>query len=317
MMHFHAWEGLMKKSLVWVLCAFAALSLAACSGSGSGASSAAASSQAASSEAAPSDASSGNTSEGASAETSGNKADSSASGATPTIDEIKKRGEFVTMTATGFPPFEYLGADGQPAGVDVDMGKLVADKLGVKYKVLDMDFGLLVEALKNGKGDMIAAGMTVTPEREEQVDFTDTYAQAGQAILVPADSTIAGADDLKKDGVTVTVQANTTGDLYVQNDLGIASPLQFKNAVECASALAAGKADAAVIDDVAAKALVKTYDGKLKVLPELATKEDYAFAIAKGHEDLVEFINGVIEEAKADGTIDKLMEQHTEASSQG
>ena len=104
--------------------------------------------------------------------------------ATPTLDAIKEKGTFTLMTATGFPPFEYLGADGQPAGVDIDVGQLVADELGVEYEVLDMDFGLLIEALKSGKGDMIGAGMTVTDERAQQVDFTVTYATAGQVLLL-------------------------------------------------------------------------------------------------------------------------------------
>lgn len=115
----------------------------------------------------------------------------------------------------------------------------------------------------------------------------------------------------------MTVQANTTGDIYVQDTLGISSPLQFKNAVECAAALAAGKADAAVIDSVAANTIVKNYEGELKVLDEMVTEENYALAIAKGQEDLVEFVNQVIEKNIENGTIDKLLEEHTALSSEG
>ena len=232
--------------------------------------------------------------------------------ATPTLDAIKEKGVFTLMTATGFPPFEYLGADGQPAGVDVDVGKMIADELGVEYKVLDMDFGLLIEALKSGKGDIIAAAMTVRGDRAKQVDFTETYAKAGQVLLLPADSPITNVEMLKSGEYTVTVQANTTGDIYTQEELGLTDLLQFKNAVECASALTAGKADAAVLDNVAANSLVKTHDGKLKVLEEMVTQEDYAMAVAPGHEDLVEFANAVIEKNK--DTITKLIEQHEAAA---
>ncbi len=232
--------------------------------------------------------------------------------ATPTLDAIKEKGEFTLMTATGFPPFEYLGADGQPAGVDIDIGKMIADELGVKYKVLDMDFSLLVEALKSGKGDIIGAAMTVRGDRASQVDFTKTYAKAGQVLLLPKDSPITKIEMLKSGDYTVTVQTNTTGDLYTQEELGLTDLLQFKNAVECATALVGGKADAAVLDNVAANSLVKTYDGQLKVLEEMVTQEDYAMAVAPGHKDLVEFVNTVIEKNK--DTITKLIEQHEAAA---
>ena len=139
----------MKKLIAFALASILTLSLTACGGASSTASSAAAASTAASASTASSAAESTSSS-------------TSTDGATPTLDAIKEKGTFTLMTATGFPPFEYLGADGQPAGVDIDVGKLVADELGVEYEVLDMDFGLLIEALKSGKGDMIGAGMTVT-----------------------------------------------------------------------------------------------------------------------------------------------------------
>ena len=295
----------MKKLIAFALASILTLGLTACGGGASSTGSSAAASTAASASTATSAADSTDASA-----TSGESA-------TPTLDAIKEKGTFTLMTATGFPPFEYLGADGQPAGVDIDVGQLVADELGVEYEVLDMDFGLLIEALKSGKGDMIGAGMTVTDERAQQVDFTVTYATAGQVLLLPADSTITNAEELKNGDCTVTVQANTTGDIYVQDTLGISSPLQFKNAVECAAALAAGKADAAVIDSVAANTIVKNYEGELKVLDEMVTEENYALAIAKGQEDLVEFVNQVIEKNIENGTIDKLLEEHTALSSEG
>ena len=197
----------MKKLIAFALASILTLSLTACGGGASStASSAAAASTAASTASSAAESTSSST---------------STDGATPTLDAIKEKGTFTLMTATGFPPFEYLGADGQPAGVDIDVGQLVADELGVEYEVLDMDFGLLIEALKSGKGDMIGAGMTVTDERAQQVDFTVTYATAGQVLLLPADSTITSAEELKSGDCTVTVQANTTGDIYVQDTLGI------------------------------------------------------------------------------------------------
>ena len=131
--------------------------------------------------------------------------------------------------------------------------------------------------------------------------------------MLPADSEITDVEQLKSGEYTVTVQATTTGDIYAQEELGLTDLLQFKNAVECASALANGKADTAVLDNVAAASLVKTYDGQLKMLEEMVTQEDYALAVAKGHEDLVELANQVIAE-NADAIAQSMTEHEAAAS---
>lgn len=228
------------------------------------------------------------------------------------IEQIKENGKLTMMTATGFPPYEYLGENGKPAGIDIDLAELVAIELGVDFEVLDMDFGLLVESLKSNKGDIIAAGMTVTEERKEQINFTTTYAYAGQVVLLPADSDIESFDDILDK--TVTVQESTTSHIYVMDELGL-SPLAFKNAVLCADALIAGKADCAVIDDTAAKLLVSSYGAdKLKFLDQPITSEEYAMGIAKGDDEFVNLVNSVIEKAIADGTLDEIIIKHAAAT---
>lgn len=228
------------------------------------------------------------------------------------IDQIKEEGKLVMMTATGFPPYEYLGEDGQPAGIDIDLAALVAKELGVDYEVLDMDFGLLVESLKAGKGDIIAAAMTVTEERMEHVAFTTTYAKAGQVILLPVGSDITSFDDILDK--TITVQESTTSHIYVEEELGLA-PISFKNAVLCAEALMGGKADCAVIDDTAAKLLVDSYgEDKLMFIDNPITQEDYAMGLAQGDEEFVEFVNSVINAAIEDGTLDELIIKHAAAT---
>lgn len=228
------------------------------------------------------------------------------------IEQIKEEGKLVMMTATGFPPYEYLGEDGQPAGIDIDLAALVAAELGVEYEVLDMDFGLLVESLKAGKGDMIAAAMSVTEERMEQIDFTMTYAKAGQVILLPVGSEITSFEDILDK--SIAVQESTTSHIYVEEELGL-STLAFKNAVLCAEALLTGKVDCVVIDDTAAKLLVSSYGAdKLMYLEELVTEEDYAMGIAKGDDEFVALVNAVIEKAIADGTLDEIIIKHAAAT---
>lgn len=225
------------------------------------------------------------------------------------MKQIEDSGVLVMMTATGFPPYEYIDENGQPAGVDIDIAQLVADKLGVELQVLDMDFNLLVDSLKGGKGQMIAAAMSATEERATQIDFSIPYHSDGQCLMIPKGSDITSADDLV--GKIVTVQEATTGHIYAEEELGL-EVMAFKNAVECANAIMNGKADAAVLDKITVDTLVSANPDKLDVLPEPLTEEEYVLGIAKDNDAFAAVVNEVLEQALADGTIDQLKEKHLE-----
>lgn len=218
-----------------------------------------------------------------------------------TVARIKEAGELVMLTNAQFPPYEYLGADQKPAGVDIRMAQAVADELGVELKVVDMDFDGLIPALTSGKGDMVAAGLTVTDERKESVDFSDTYADATQKIIVPEGSEIASVDDLA--GKTIGVQLGTTGDIYA-GDIEGATVKQYKSAIDAAMDLKNGKLDAVVVDQLPAENIVDSIEG-LAICGDPFTEEQYAIAVAKGSDDLIEVINKVIEKLEADGTVDQ------------
>ncbi|NCB28243.1 MAG: amino acid ABC transporter substrate-binding protein [Clostridia bacterium] len=244
-----------------------------------------------------------------------NPAATDTAGATPTLDAIKQKGEIVMLTNAQFPPFEYLGDDGTVKGVDPDLAQAVADKLGVKLKVVDMDFNGIVSALKSGKGDFAAAGMTITEERKKEVDFTDEYVTSSQMVVVPAGSTLT-AEDAALSGKNIAVQEGTTGDWYASGDtentgstIKDANVLRYKSGVEAGMMLAQGKADAIIIDQKPAEAIVASQNGKLILLDKKLTDEKYAFAVQKGQDDLREFINSVLAEYK-DGKVDGLITQH-------
>ena len=265
----------MKKILAFAMAAVLMLGLAACGGSGA---SAPASSAAGSASA----------SSGASGQDS--------AGGTSVVEEIQEKGVLTMMTATGFPPFEYLGEDGKPAGVDIDLAQLVADELGVELEVLDMDFNLLIESLKSGKGQLIAAGMN------------------GLILLVPKGSDIKTADDLA--GKNIAVQESTTAHIYAQEELGI-EPLAFKNANECATAVMGGKADAAILDKVPAQTLAMANPDALETVEQLLTEEEMAMGVAKGNEDLLEVVNSVLQKAMDDGTVESLTDKHLKICAEG
>ena len=210
--------------------------------------------------------------------------------------------------------FMYNGEDGKPAGVDIDLAQLVADELGVELEVLDMDFNLLIESLKSGKGQLIAAGMTATPERAEQIDFSITYTLNGLILLVPKGSDIKTADDLA--GKNIAVQESTTAHIYAQEELGI-EPLAFKNANECATAVMGGKADAAILDKVPAQTLAMANPDALETVEQLLTEEEMAMGVAKGNEDLLEVVNSVLQKAMDDGTVESLTDKHLKICAEG
>ena len=239
------------------------------------------------------------------------KATSAPASETPTLDAIKQKGKIVMLTSTGFPPYEYLGDDGKPAGVDIDLAQLVADDLSVELEVIDMNFDLLIDALKSGKGDFIAAGMTANAERATHIDFSQSYTANGLLMVVAAgNDTIKTAADLA--GKTIAVQSGTTADIYANDEVEGAKVLTFKTPIEAGTAVAGGKADVAIIDNLPAKSIAESSNGKLQVIEGFITEEPMAMGIAKNQEDLVEEIDKVLATAVKDGTVEALTDKHYE-----
>ena len=288
----------MKKILAGILAMTMAASLAACGGSSAPSSSADPASSAAPSSSAEAS---------APAESSS----SEASDSTPNIDRIKSAGKLVMMTNASFPPFEYIGDYGKPAGVDVDVAQAIADDLGVELEILDMNFDLLIDSLKTDKGDIAAAGMTIKPERAEQVDFSIEYVKSAQYVIVKAGSGVT-ADAL--DGLTIAVQELTTGDFYATDEVAAKEVLRFKSGIDAGAALSAGKCDAVIIDKLPAESIAANSNGALEVLPDSLTEESYAIAVKKECPDLLDAVNKVLEQMVANGEIDELVTKHMTAA---
>ena len=225
------------------------------------------------------------------------------------VDKIKEAGELVLLTNAQFPPYEYPGDDNQPTGVDIEIAQKIADELGVKLTVVDMDFDGLVPALNGGKGDFIAAGYTITEERQQSVDFSDEYATSNQMVIVTKDDPkVAGATVEDLAGKTIGVQLGTTGDLFVSDEVEGATVKQYKSAIEAGMDLANGKLDAVVVDKLPAQSIVANNDS-LTVYDDVLTTEQYAMAVRKGEsDDLLEVINKVLADMKGD--IQDLTQKH-------
>ena len=282
----------MKKLTALLMGTAMVLSLAACGGSASSA----ASSEAASSEAASSE----ETSEAASEETT-----DEAAGEVTTVNA----GKLTMSTNAAFPPYEMTTDSGDFEGIDIEVAGAIAEKLGLELQVDDMDFDAALLAAQSGKSDIVMAGVTVTDERQKVMDFSDTYAEGIQSIIVPEDSDIASADDLA--GKTIGTQRGTTGYIYCTDDFGEDAVVAYDSGLTAVQALNNGQVDAVVIDNAPAKEYVAANPG-LKVLETSYAEEDYAIGMAKGS-SLEDAVNAALEELKADGTLQSIVDKYITA----
>lgn len=211
----------------------------------------------------------------------------------------------VMATNAEFPPYEYREGD-EIVGIDAEVAALIADKLGMELEIEDMAFDSVLAAVQSGKADIAMAGITVTEDRKQTVDFTDTYTKATQMIIVAEDSEIAGPDDLE--GKTIGVQLGTTGDIYV-DDVADATVERYNKGFEAVQALIQGKVDAVVIDGEPAKVFVEQNEG-IRLVDEAFTEEEYAIAVAKDNTELLEKINTALNELKDSGEFQKVVDKY-------
>ena len=210
--------------------------------------------------------------------------------------------KLVVATSPDFPPFESLEG-GEVVGIEVDILKKVAEKMGMELDLQQMDFDSVIPGVQAGKFDVGMSGITVTDKRKENVDFSSVYFMAAQAIVVTADSGITGKDDLE--GKKVSVQTGTTAEEYCMGN-GY-EVLAFIANNDAAAALTAGKVDAWVVDNEVALAMAPELG--LTVLDEAMTSEPYAFAFQKGSE-LVAPFNEALDALLADGTVEQIFQQY-------
>lgn len=216
----------------------------------------------------------------------------------------------VMGTNATFPPYEYVDDNNKIVGIDAEIAQAIADKLGMKLEIKDMEFDSLIPAVKSDSIDVVLAGMTVTDERKQSVDFSDSYSTGVQVIIVKEGSDIKSADDLK--GKKIGVQSGTTGDSYCTTDFGQENVKQFSNGSLAVAALANGQVDCVVIDNEPAKNYVAANTG-LKILDTEYVTEDYAIAVSKDNPDLLKKINTALKELKEAGKIDEIVGKYIKA----
>ena len=288
----------MKKLTALLLGAAMAFSLAACSGTDSS-----------SSESTAPESSSA--AEDTSSEASGEEASSTASAETASYDvETVEDGVLIMSTNAAFPPYEMTNDAGEFEGIDVEMAGEIAKRLGLELQIDDMDFDAALLAVQQGKSDIAMAGITITEDRLVNMDFSDTYANGVQSVIVPEGSDITSPDDLA--GKLVGVQRGTTGYMFCIDEFGEDAVAPFDNGNTAVQNLVSGKVDAVVIDNAPAQEYVAANPG-LTILDTAFADEDYAIGVAKGNTQLLDAINSILAEMEADGTTQAIIDKYISA----
>ena len=224
-------------------------------------------------------------------------------------------GKLTMSTNAQFPPYESVADDGKGyegtgfEGIDIEIAYALAQKLGLELVVDDMDFDSALSAVQTGKSDIVAAGVTVTPERQNTMSFTDSYANGVQVVIVKEGSDIKSIDDLE--GKQIGTQRGTTGYIYCSDDFGDDAVVAYDDGLTAVQALNNGQVDAVVIDNAPAKEFVAANPG-LVILDTSYAEEDYAIGLAKGSA-LEDAVNAALEELKADGTLQSIVDKYITA----
>ena len=249
---------------------------------------------------------------GGSASSTASSTASSAAVSTSAAAELTtvEAGKLTMATNATFPPYEMTTDSGEIEGIDVDTAKAIAEKLGLELQIDDMDFDAALLSVQQGKADIVMAGVTVTDERKAVMDFSDSYATGIQSIIVPEGSDITSPDDLA--GKKIGTQRGTTGYIYCSDDFGDDAVVAYDSGLTAVQALNNGQVDAVVIDNAPATEYVAANPG-LVILDTSYAEEDYAIGMAKGSA-LEDAINKALEELKADGTLQAIVDKYINAN---
>ena len=286
----------MKKLLkVVVFAAAAVLAMGIIAGCSSSGSSSAASSASASGSSA------------SSSSTSASSAAASTSSASASGYSLIKDGTLTVISSLDFPPFENL-ENGEAVGFEVDIVKEIASRLGLKADIQNKKFDAIVPAIAaGGSADVGVSGITITPEREEQVLFSDSVCDSNQAIVVMKNSGITDVAQLE--GKTIAAQSGTTGSDWAKENAPKATVTDFAEVTACFAALQSGQADAVCIDLPVAANIIKTAYQDADIIKEIPTGEQLGITVNKNNPALQSAINGILADMKADGTYQKLYDQ--------
>jgi len=215
---------------------------------------------------------------------------------------------YTLVTDNSFVPFEFM-EDGELVGFDIDLIHAIADEAGFELEVETTNFDGIIPGLQTGQFDIAIAGIGITEERKNVIDYSDPYFESGLAIGVPIDNEeIEGIEDLE--GKTIATRLGSTSSAYIKENIEGADPSEFEQLDQAYLAVENGSADAVLYDDPNVRYYIQTAgEDKLKVVGDLYQAEDYGIAVTKGKPELVEAINDALATLRENGTYDELYEK--------
>ena len=215
------------------------------------------------------------------------------------LEENVGKEKLIMVTEAGFAPYEFYDGD-EIVGVDVEIAKKIAEKTGKELEIKDTDFDSIINEVKTGKADFAAAGLSITEERLEEVDFSIEYAVSKQVIVVKNESTVESIDSLN--GKKVAVQLGTIADLVLSDEYKDIELVQHKKYLLAVEDLKADKVDAIVLDSLPAEEIINK-NPDLKILDKELLTDKYGIAVQKGNQELLNDINAVLQELMDNGKI--------------
>lgn len=243
---------------------------------------------------------------------------SAANGATDeSLSKIKEKGVMVLGTSADYPPYEFhMEVDGVDTivGFDIEIAKAIAEEIGVELEIIDMKFEGLLPALTAGKIDLVVAGMSPTPEREESVDFSNVYYKENQSVVIRTED-LNELNDIKGfAGKTIGVQKST-----IQEDLAVtefvdSSVKGLDKVPNIIMELKSGKVDAVILVSPVAISYTEAYSDLALSKLEFDTEDGSAIAVKKNSMELLNAINTVLEELISSGTLDQFIIDAVELS---
>ena len=238
------------------------------------------------------------------------------------LDQIKANGKLLVGTEAQYAPYEFKDLDANFAGCDMWLAQQIADSLGVELEVVDMSFDGIIPAVKSGQVDIGIAAFTKTPERAEEIDFSDLYEKSAQLLIVKAGNADLYSTKEALAGQKVGAQKGTIQSQLIQSALPDSELFELEKYPALALEVQNGNIAGLVVDQAVGESLIATSNGGLEVANFEFTAEDASFGkaavIAKGNEDLVAAVNEVINKVTADGSYQKAYDEAVElAASRG
>ena len=221
-------------------------------------------------------------------------------------DKKNDDNKIIMVTNAEFPPYEYKDKN-DFKGIDIEIANLIAEKMGKELEILDVEFDSIIPAIVSNKADIALAALTVTEDRKENVNFSDSYFETSQNILVRYGSDISKVSDLK--GKKIGVQTGNIADINYTEEFGEENIERFNKHVDAVEALKNKKIDAVVLDNEPAKFFASEND-EIVMLNNVCKGEEYAIAINKDNQDLLDEINNILAETKKSGELDEIIKKY-------